>query len=295
VNGIGERYKYDAEVARALSLSLPERVAAVSSRALRSGALRPIPTRWETLQEGDATYVVRVIDNLRRKQSARAASDECVKPADPFLDYDPELYVEDIAPAHRVLLNKFNVIERHALIVTRAFVPQTAPLTPGDMQAALGCLAEWDGLLFYNGGKAAGASQPHKHLQMVPRALGPQGIPLEPRIKAALADTAALPFAHAVDRAPLDGPRQALAADWHARYCAQLDRIGRDPEAETVAPYNWLATREWMLAVPRARGEVSGIGINALAFAGAFLVKDQRQLEDLKHCGARWLLQQSTV
>lgn len=274
---------------------LEDRIDIVSGRALRSGALQPIPTRWHTLQEGDATYVVRVIDNLRRKQSARAASKERAKPADPFLDYDPELYVEDVAPAHRLLLNKFNVIERHALIVTRAFAPQTAPLTPADMEAALGCLAEWDGLLFYNGGEAAGASQPHKHLQMVPRALGPQGIPLEPRIKAALADTAALPFAHAVDRVPFDGPRQALAADWHACYCAQLDRIGRDPKAKTVAPYNWLATREWMLAVPRTRGEVAGIGINAMAFAGAFLVKDQRQLGDLKHRGVQWLLEQATV
>lgn len=274
---------------------LPERVADVSRRALRSGALRPIPTRWQTLQEGDAAYVVRVIDNLRRKQSARAASNERIKPADPFLDYDPELYVEDRPPAHRLLLNKFNVIEHHALIVTRAFAPQTAPLTLADMQAAIGCLAEWDGLLFYNGGEAAGASQPHKHLQMVPRALGPQGIPMEPRIKAALADPAALPFVHAVDRVPLHGPNEGLAADWHARYCAQLERIGRDPQAETVAPYNWLATREWMLAVPRTRGEVAGIGINAMAFAGAFLVKDQRQLEELKHHGASWLLEQATA
>lgn len=278
-----------------MALALPERVAAVNRRALQSGALRPVPTRWESLQEGDATYVVRVIDNLRCKQSAKGASHEGAKPADPFLDYDPDLYVDDRPPAHRVLLNKFNVIERHALIVTRTFVSQTAPLTLADMQAALGCLAEWDGLLFYNGGEAAGASQPHKHLQMVPRALGPQGIPMEPRITAALTDRAALPFVHAVDRVPFDGPRQALAADWHARYCAQLRRIGRDPAAETVAPYNWLATRDWMLAVPRTRGEVGGIAINGLAFAGAFLVKDQRQLEDLKHYGAQRLLEQSTV
>lgn len=274
---------------------LEDRIDTVSGRALQSGALRPIPTRWQTLQEGDTTYVVRIIDNLRRKQSARAASDEGVKLADPFLDYDPELYVEDIPPAHRMLLNKFNVIERHALIVARAFVPQTAPLTLADMQAAVGCLAEWDGLLFYNGGEAAGASQPHKHLQMVPRALGPQGIPLEPQIKAALADSSALPFAHAVDHVFFDGPREALAADWHARYCALLERIGRDPQAETVAPYNWLATREWMLAVPRTQAEVAGIGINALAFAGALLVKDERQLKDLKRHAAQWLLAQSTV
>ena len=29
-------------------------------------------------------------------------------------------------------------------------------------------LAEFDGLGFYNGGETAGASQPHKHLQIVP-------------------------------------------------------------------------------------------------------------------------------
>lgn len=276
-----------------MSPSLPDRIAAVSRRALRSGALQPIPTRWETLQGSDVTYVVRVIDHLRRKPVAKDAGDERVEPADPFLAYEPELYVADVLPDHRLLLNKFNVIEHHALIVTRTFVPQTAPLTPADIYAALGCLADWDGLLFYNGGKEAGASQHHKHLQMVPRALGPQGIPLESRIRAALTDAAALPFRHAVDRVPFNSPPETLAADWHARYCRQLNRIGRDPDAQTVAPYNWLATREWMLAVPRTREEVGGIGINALAFAGAFLVKDRRQLEDLRRWGACALLQQS--
>lgn len=50
-----------------------------------------------------------------------------------------------------------------------------------------------------------------------------------------------------------------------------------------------------MLAVPRTRGEVAGIDINAMAFAGAFLVKDQRQLQDLKRHGVEWLLEQATV
>ena len=44
------------------------------------------------------------------------------------------------------MLNKFNVVDHHLVIVTRAFEPQEALLTREDCAALLICLAEIDGL-----------------------------------------------------------------------------------------------------------------------------------------------------
>ncbi|NJN24152.1 MAG: hypothetical protein HC810_06830 [Acaryochloridaceae cyanobacterium RL_2_7] len=40
-----------------------------------------------------------------------------------------------------------------------------------------------------------------------------------------------------------------------------------------------------MMAVPRAQEQCEGISINSLGFAGALLVKDEDQLEQLKAIG----------
>ena len=92
---------------------------------------------------------------------------------DPFLPYEPDMFVADISPTHVCLLNKFNVIDHHLLVVTRAFEEQDAAINAADFAALWACMTEVDGLAFYNAGKRAGASQRHKHLQIAPLPWGP--------------------------------------------------------------------------------------------------------------------------
>jgi ATP adenylyltransferase len=83
------------------------------------------------------------------------------------------------------------------------------------------CLAEIDGLVFYNAGKLAGASQRHKHLQLVPLPLVPNGlnVPIAPllastRFEGAIGTAPGLPFAHAIaqlDSCGLQSPQEAAA------------------------------------------------------------------------------------
>lgn len=77
----------------------------------------------------------------------------------PFLPYDPNLFVAEVSPTHVALLNKFNVVDHHLVIVTRAFEPQEALLTREDCEALLLCLAEIDGVAFYNAGSSRGQSE----------------------------------------------------------------------------------------------------------------------------------------
>ena len=90
---------------------------------------------------------------------------------DPFLPYDERLWVAHLPPSHELLLNKFPVSLHHALVVTRAFEEQEDPLTAADLRAAwavVDAMPGAGGMAFFNRGPASGASQRHKHLQIVP-------------------------------------------------------------------------------------------------------------------------------
>ena len=145
---------------------------------------------------------------------------------------------------------------------------------------------------------AAGASQPHKHLQLIPfTSLPGTRVPIEPLLRAVTmtgvtGTVPGLSFLHAyapMDPAWLesrqDGARSLLACyRWLLQAVAlpvTLNAAGRS----TAPPYNLLATRQWMLVVPRSRECFEGISINALGFAGALLVRDAAQLEVLRARG----------
>jgi Ap4A phosphorylase N-terminal domain len=62
------------------------------------------------------------------------------KPFDPFLPYDEHLCVAHLSASHTLLLNKFNLVAHHTLVVTRAFEAQETPLTAADLHATLATL-----------------------------------------------------------------------------------------------------------------------------------------------------------
>jgi len=227
--------------------------------------------------------------------------------ANPFLPYDPDLFVAPISPTHIALLNKFNVIEHHLLLVTRAFEDQRCQLTQKDCEALLIGLTEIDGLAFYNAGPEAGASQLHKHLQLLPLDATMVPLPIDPLFRFAHADgmvgtVPRLPFRHTY--APMDcdwtNPEKDSGASLHACYRQLLHAAGLSVDASpgshtSTAPYNLLMTRRWMLLVPRSRECFEGISINALGFVGAFLVKDVQQLATLRRFGPMTALRHVTI
>lgn len=215
-------------------------------------------------------------------------------PVSPFLPYDRDLFVTTLPTGHICLLNKYNVLKNHLLLVTSEFVEQETPLEQADFVALWLCLAEFDGLAFYNSGETAGASQRHKHLQVAP-------LPIDhytpsPPIEAALADlhgqeeidvVHSLPFVHAVARLTLDWRANAEtgAAILFHLYRALLDAIGCSLATGRPAPYNLLLTRRWMMATPRTRSSYFGIPVNALGYAGSLLARNEEQLKFLRKVG----------
>jgi len=259
------------------------RVIEQTQHALECGALRSIPTHREIVEQDGVNFLVRILANLTRKE--KAAQQQTQKSIisgeviNPFLPYEEDLFVADLSETHLCLLNKL-------LIITRAFEEQERLLTLEDFAALWTCLVEYDGLAFYNAGKNAGASQPHKHLQLIPLPLwsGDGAIAIESwlasaEFKGTIATIPKLPFAHGLMRLPsgMQSPMKA-AEETLSRYNTLLTTLG----LQAGDAYNLLATRDWILMVPRSQDSFASISVNSLGFAGSLFVRDEEQMQILK-------------
>jgi ATP adenylyltransferase len=269
--------------------------------ALACGALHPIETLGEIVEDAGVPFFVHVIADLEsvRKTGVLQAVDGATP--NPFLPYDERLCVADVSDTHVCLLNKYYAIANHVLIVTRSFEEQTDLLTPRDWEALWACMGEFDSLGFYNSGEIAGASQRHRHLQLVPVPIGagPRRTPIDAllddaRFDGPVGSVDGLPFLHAAARLrSCAAATPADAADvLHALYREMLRAFGCD---DGEHPYNVLLTRDWMLFVPRTRHRWHSVPINALGFAGSLLARDRDELERVRRAGPMHLLRHVAV
>ncbi|NTW18992.1 MAG: phosphorylase [Nostocales cyanobacterium W4_Combined_metabat2_030] len=256
--------------------------------ALQSGALKSIPTELEIIEQVGIKFVIRILANLNRKEADKEKQEQQTsrtgKEFNPFLPYEKDLFVADISDTHVCILNKFNVVDFHLLIITRSFEEQESLLTLEDFTAMWTCLGEFEGLVFYNGGKLAGASQRHKHLQIVP--FSETDIPISPLLKTAklendMGTIQEFPFLHAFTNLNRgESPKVTLE-----KYHTLLQKMGIKPLENNLqsGAYNLLITQKWMLIVPRKQEEIEGISINSFGFTVELLVKNQQQMELVKN------------
>jgi len=271
-----------------------------TERALRSGALVPVPTDFSFIEDGGMRFFVRILASLSRKDAAKEEQNTAAKKGkspNPFFPPEKELVVSDISDTHLAILNKFNVVKHHLLIVTKHYEDQDTLLALNDFEALWFCMAEYKSLGFYNGGKDAGASQQHRHLQLVPLPLSPQGpaIPVEPLILNARRNSDSLikipgfeflhsfmPLHKKLINSPYDAARESF--DIYKAMLAQVGMKGPEKAGLTLQsmPYNLLVAPEWMLLVPRSREFFEDVSFNSLAFAGSLFVRNEKQLKQIK-------------
>lgn len=287
--------------------TLWKRVQEQTEYALQCGALLTIPTEFEFIEQDGVRFLVRVLSNLARKEAVKQKQQtktSSTQEFNPFLPYEEDLFVADISQTHVCILNKFNVVDNHLLIITRAFEEQETLLTLQDFAAMWACLAEFDGLIFYNAGKIAGASQRHKHLQLVPLPLIPNGlhIPIEPLLASAqfedlITTIPQFPFVHAftkLDPLSVQSPLKAAEVTL-SQYRTLLHAVGLENSGRQSGAYNLLATREWMLIVPRSHESFESISVNSLGFAGSVFVQNEQQMQIIKDLGPMTLLEKVAV
>ena len=248
-----------------------------SESAKKSGALVPLATSVEKL-DGDTGCRF----DLRHLTGAKPRH---LKPAgpkpNPFRPWDPRLEVAPVGANHILILNKYPVQIGHLLLITREWAPQLGWLNHQDWTAVSAVNDQIQGLWFFNCGPVAGASQPHRHLQLLPRQpsepicprdawfsarLTSQGKPLE---KDRLGNSCVV--------APITA-RGINANKLHSTYLELCQRAGiGQPETDRVPrqAYNLLIGQRWMALILRARDGVHGFSVNALGFAGYLLSTDE--------------------
>jgi len=128
-----------------------------------------------------------------------------------------------------VQLNKFCVLPRHFLLVTREFQSQEMPPTPGMMTLVYQALRAHQPqsgrpgelMAFYNCGRISGASQPHCHFQMV-------------ELEQAPGTNTSVPIETLLDRIVRDGKEHEhihmLPTPWQ-HFVALLQPQSMDPDA----------------------------------------------------------------
>ncbi len=273
----------------------------VAWRALAAGALQPIHTTIAHLPAGPANFLIHQLDGdggaaaLDRKLTRSPFADNHdFRDFNPFLPYDPALFVADISPTHLALLNKFPVMRQHMLVVTRAFAEQDAVLDAADFAALWACMGEGGTLGFYSSGNSAGASQRHKHLQWIPGTDEqanlrlylpglPQGAqPLE------VARHPALPLQHCFVRiGEMQGaPVEQTATTLHQAFQVACSQLGLAPDTDGCLPAcNLLVGDGWLLLIPRSQEMVEGISLSAICFGGALYLRQPEQMELVRREG----------
>ena len=214
----------------------------------------------------------------------------------PFLPWEPPLEVARPSEGHVLILNKYPVQAGHVLLITDHWAPQDGWLDSRDWAAVAAVAGDTGGLWFFNSCRAAGASQPHRHLQLLPRRAGEPSCPLDEDVWAALTQR---PDGQARERFPwacrLSRRRDGVGhGDLEELYLSHLQALGLgDPRVDPrpLHPYNLLFDDRWFVTVRRCREGVAGFSVNALGFAGCLLQTEHSDLEWLRRHGPWALLQ----
>ncbi len=268
-------------------------VAAVAQQqALAAGALVPLCTEVLHRPALEPFRLRRLLS--RTPKHLRAGGP---KP-NPFLPWEPALEVDRLGDGHVLLLNKFPVQPGHVLLISRGWQPQSGWLSQHDWSAVAAVAADSGGLWFFNSCAAAGASQPHRHLQLLPRHADESSCPLAPLLRRQLAGAEPRwPWRYALlprqGAAAAGQPQQRALelAELYHRAAVELELGCPAEDPQPRHPYNLLFDDDWFVMVRRQREHAAGFSLNALGFAGYLLATERSDLAWLEREGPCRLLE----
>ncbi|KAK2002400.1 ATP adenylyltransferase [Colletotrichum falcatum] len=298
--------------------NLPELVRAAFTKARSNGDLTYYATQVTVLHANSIPFQLRFSPALANKPAApRPKADDPRKHFDPF--ESPEkgpLFIVDLPDSdHNLVLNKFAVVPEHFILATKEFKKQTHLLEPRDLAATYACIEAYrqyghgreggDGELyaFFNSGPHSGASQPHRHIQLLPVARMRDGLPEDSRWdvlakQLGSSDAAGVPFSTFADKIH----REMTPEDLHAIYLslfnsaveavmAHIGTVDNLRDGDAPISYNLAMTTDRLVVLPRlAEGStifqdgapVGNLCLNGTVLAGTALVKNEAEWNALE-------------
>ncbi|KAJ4329423.1 bifunctional AP-4-A phosphorylase/ADP sulfurylase [Fusarium piperis] len=143
------------------------------SRKPEPGAATTAPQ--PTQPEPDSHQVLKANEEETKLPSRLEARKARMLANDVFKNPPVALRITDLGPSHYLVLNKFAIAAEHFILATNEFKDQDDLLERDDFAAIRACIDAYDkpeggeGLFtFFNSGEFSGASQAHRHVQMIP-------------------------------------------------------------------------------------------------------------------------------
>lgn len=311
--------------------NLHDLVKTTFSKALSTNELHYFPTQVTILQVNSIPFQLRFSPSLANKPKGPPPdASQPRKPFDPFANPPASLFVTDLGPSHFLVLNKFAVVPEHFILATKEYKLQTHLLEESDLEATLACIDAYeqakqdgassssnslekdskdDGLFaFFNGGQHSGASQPHRHIQLLPVSRMKDGLDTDSSwdVLAQQADKLdKTPFAVFSETISTETSPASLHAAYLRLYkkacqavahhagatSSTLDEIPTTGEARIS--YNMAMTKDTIVICPRlsegseiksseTSSPVGSLALNGTLLAGTALVKSEAEWDALK-------------
>ncbi|KAI1854658.1 hypothetical protein JX265_002297 [Neoarthrinium moseri] len=288
--------------------NLPSLVKSAFSKAKASGDLTYYPTRVALLELSSIPFQLRFSPSLASKPKAPKPKEPGAKPFNPFENPLPSMTVSELPPSHALVLNKFAIVPEHFILITKSAKPQTHVLEQDDIAATYACIKAYrdngkELFAFFNSGPHSGASQPHRHLQLLPvdeMRAGLEDIKGEPQwgilAEEVQRRTSDLPFAVltetiAPEMAPEELHRKYLSL-YRRAVNLVLPNSDAPAEGEAKISYNMAMTSTTLAVCPRRAegasiqsktGDDAGfVALNGTLLAGTALVKNESEWDALR-------------
>jgi sulfate adenylyltransferase (ADP) / ATP adenylyltransferase len=252
---------------------------------IQKGGVIYIESTREQLNDGkyefDLAYcpaLVKRVSDERHQREAKSAK------TNPFLPPDPKTLIKSIqldsGAAYNIFFNKYCVAPMHLLLTTAEFETQDCILNWDDFVAvkqvadefAFAKSEEKDWMIFYNCGILSGASQYHKHIQLM--MVGKDG-----QVPLSISDMEEIYGPRHFCAIPNGFKGDELLKEWYHSYTKLMTYV--EPGRST----NILFTKTWMLVVPRKQLGFGDWNPNSLIFAGYLLSRSDEETKMIKELG----------
>ena len=257
--------------------------------SINSKSLFPLKTNDITkeLYEGN-DFVIRKLDITKFKKNFLIGPK-----INPFKPWDNILEIDSIGNDHQIILNKYPVQLGHILLITNEWKEQNGWIDLKDWEAIKKVNKDTTGLWFFNSGPLAGASQPHRHIQLLRRGPSELSCPREEWIlNFSNVNYENKKFAENIIIKKFS--KSLNDENMHEIYIGLSNKLGLgNPKIDKRPkfPYNLIFTNNWMVLIKRKTDNLFGVSINALGFAGYILVTGKSDITYLKKYGPEKLLE----
>ena len=233
-------------------------------------------------------FIIRKLDTLKFNKKKIYGPKQ-----NPFCPWEKILEIDKIGHNHQLILNKYPVQKGHILLITNNWKPQNGWLDISDWEAIQKVNKDTSGLWFFNSSPIAGASQPHRHIQLLRRSNDEISCPREKWFLEMKSDQ---DIYSKLKKNIIVSKFNFLenSISLFELYLEISMKLGLGNPLTDKKPrhaYNLLITNKWIAIIRRTNDNIHGFSINGLGFAGYLLVTEKSDVNYLKKFGPEKLLE----